>query len=282
MKAKLFTENFDAIIIVGNGFDLSLGLKTSYMDFINSDYFKQLIKDENKFSKHLTGVHTLQNWIDIENELKNYSKRIAHSDDNFFDEFKTLSNALVNYLNNIEIPEFDKNSIAIKLIESVKNLTTLIIDFNYTNIISKISEILNLDIYNEHSNIQHIKIHGTLEKKDIIFGVEDKADTLPKHIFLKKSVNKSFQPIDFSNAILNSDNFVVFGHSLGATDHMYFEEYFKKSSIQSNTGRSQNIVIYHYGEESYYNLFAQIDKLTMKRITKLKQLNTVIFNDTKL
>ncbi|MFR8357316.1 MAG: AbiH family protein [Parabacteroides sp.] len=29
------------LLIIGNGFDLNLGLKTGYCDFIKSDYFKK-------------------------------------------------------------------------------------------------------------------------------------------------------------------------------------------------------------------------------------------------
>lgn len=31
------------ILIIGNGFDLNLGLKTSYKDFIQSEHFKDLV-----------------------------------------------------------------------------------------------------------------------------------------------------------------------------------------------------------------------------------------------
>lgn len=37
------------IIIIGNGFDLSLGLKTSYKDFIESDSFTLLLKKRELF-----------------------------------------------------------------------------------------------------------------------------------------------------------------------------------------------------------------------------------------
>lgn len=274
-------DSFDVVMIIGNGFDLSIGLKTSYSDFVKSKVFQQLLKRENTLAKHLNELHHLQNWIDIENELKNYSKKFVNNNDNFFLEFKSLSSTLKTYLNEIEFPKFDLEMPAIKIIKAIEKMSTLIIDFNYTDTISKISSFLNLDIYHEHSHIHHIKIHGSLDTNDLIFGVEDKADIKPKHVFLKKSANKSFKPLDFSKEILNSSNFVVFGHSLGETDHMYFEDYFRESSRSSKSKKSQNIIIYHYGESSYYDLFSQIDKLTLRRITKLKQINKVEFHDTK-
>ncbi|SOS48941.1 AbiH family protein [Tenacibaculum dicentrarchi] len=278
---KLPGYDFDIVIIIGNGFDLSIGLKTSYSDFIKSIEFQELLKNENLLAKHLNGIHTLQNWIDIENELKIYSKKFASNNENFFLDYKKLTHALGQYLNGISMPNFNLEMLAVKLIKAVERIPTLIIDFNYTDTVSRISDFLNFDIYNKDSLIHHTKIHGALSSNDIIFGIEDRADISPKHVFLKKSVNKNFNPIDFNKEILKSKNFVVFGHSLGETDHMYFEEYFRKSSTASNSRESQKITVYHYGEDSYYDLFSQIDKLTLKKITKLKQINKVDFQDTK-
>ncbi len=181
MNAK---NKYDVVVIIGNGFDLNLNLKTSYTDFIKSDEFKQLIYNQNKLSNYLKSKHELQNWIDIENELKIYSKKFARNDKNFKKEFKDLSQALYEYLSKIEISNIDENSQAVRMIRTaIDKGKVLIIDFNYTNTISKISKKFNFNINDEGSNITHIKIHGSLEDNNIIFGVEDDADILPQHIF---------------------------------------------------------------------------------------------------
>ena len=36
-------NEYDAVLITGNGFDLNLGLKTGYCDFISSDFFCKLL-----------------------------------------------------------------------------------------------------------------------------------------------------------------------------------------------------------------------------------------------
>ncbi|MFR8357317.1 MAG: AbiH family protein [Parabacteroides sp.] len=71
-----------------------------------------------------------------------------------------------------------------------------------------------------------IKVHGSIENKNIIFGVEDKANIKKEHIFLKKSYNINFTPIDISNYLEISDSIIFFGHSLGETDHTYFRDFF--------------------------------------------------------
>ena len=115
----------------------------------------------------------------------------------------------------------------------------------------------------------------------MIFGVEDKADIYPKHIFLKKSVNINFKPLDFSKVIIQANSFGVFGHSLGETDHMYFEEFFRHTCRDINKTKPKSINIYYYDEGNYYNIYKQIDTLTFKKITKFKQYNDVKFYDLK-
>ena len=60
----------DTCIVIGNGFDINLGLPTSYADFVKSTHFDDMVKRGNELAKHLKSKFELQNWIDIENELK--------------------------------------------------------------------------------------------------------------------------------------------------------------------------------------------------------------------
>lgn len=69
------------VLILGNGFDLDLGLKTSYKDFWKSefcpkDYPAPLIHHLNqRWPDNLEAVK----WYDLENELLNYYNEISHS-----------------------------------------------------------------------------------------------------------------------------------------------------------------------------------------------------------
>lgn len=70
------------VFILGNGFDLDLGLKTSYKDFWESDYCPRnypapLIKHLNeRWGENLENVR----WYDLENELLNYALHGDKSD----------------------------------------------------------------------------------------------------------------------------------------------------------------------------------------------------------
>ena len=89
-------NKYQSALIIGNGFDLSLGLSTSYMDFVNSDEFQILLNMQNQLAIYLKVNAELQNWIDIENELKLYSK----NEDNakFKTEYEALCKQLVVYI----------------------------------------------------------------------------------------------------------------------------------------------------------------------------------------
>ena len=73
------------VLILGNGFDLDLGRKTSYMDFYNSehcpkDYPAPIIKHLNeKWTDNLEAVK----WYDLENEILNYYEKIKALGDNY-------------------------------------------------------------------------------------------------------------------------------------------------------------------------------------------------------
>lgn len=77
-KYITMATNTKKILILGNGFDLDLGRKTSYANFYNSehcpkDYPAPIIKHLNeKWTDNLEAVK----WYDLENEILNYYEKI--------------------------------------------------------------------------------------------------------------------------------------------------------------------------------------------------------------
>jgi hypothetical protein len=66
-------------IIVGSSFDLAYGYATRYSDFIASHYFKDLLC-RNKLAQYINVVQEITNWVDMEVEIGNYSRKIGSSD----------------------------------------------------------------------------------------------------------------------------------------------------------------------------------------------------------
>ncbi|MGN0198682.1 MAG: AbiH family protein [Candidatus Cryptobacteroides sp.] len=73
------SESRKIVLVLGNGFDLDLGLRTSYKDFWESefcpkDYPAPIIKHLNeRWNEALEAVR----WYDLENELMNYYRKVS-------------------------------------------------------------------------------------------------------------------------------------------------------------------------------------------------------------
>lgn len=269
------TKIYQNVIIVGNGFDLNLGLKTSYKDFVSSQQFRRLVKQRNDLCGHLQQQHNLQNWIDIENELKNYSKREAT---NFQKEFIALSNGLKEYLSLIDYSLINKNSDAFLLLEKYFKEDTIILDFNYTSSISSL--LVTFGAKPQDIISRHIKMHGSLAEGEIVFGIEDAPSVKSEHVFLKKSYNASFKAVNLNSVFNHMSDLYIFGHSLGQTDHMYFSHFFNAYSNHNFQSKGKNIHLYYHGDDGYTQLFMQLDKLTLHRLTNLRQNNHCTLTNT--
>ena len=94
------------VLFIGNGFDLDLGLKTSYSDFIKWEKFESLT-DNNSLAKAIKKEHEIKKWIDLEAFLKNYiitqstSDVFANKDDSYLkQEFYAIQDLLNKYIGN--------------------------------------------------------------------------------------------------------------------------------------------------------------------------------------
>lgn len=270
---------FENVIIIGNGFDLNQHLPTSYSNFINSTEFKQLLSTKNYFAEHLYRKHDLQNWIDVENELTLYSQGQSVQDavNAFREEFSIVSECLKKYLQTIDYSTLNEEALSYKLIKENIDSEYLILDFNYTETVAKILSTLGES--DEQIKNRHIKVHGRLNT-DVIFGVEDRARIKNEHVFLRKAYNKNFLAANLNSYLTESSIIHFFGHSLGASDHMYFDDFFSTYSLKPYYKQGKEIHLYFYGEESYNRIFMEMDELTNKQLSKFRQNNSLKFINT--
>lgn len=269
-------HNYENILIVGNGFDLNQGLSTSYSDFVESLEFNNLIISNNALAIYLKNQKDLINWIDIEIELKKYSSLLEDSKiiKNLRIEFLMLSTALKKYLSKINYSKLDKSKDSYKLLNRLKDTDLLILDFNYTHTVKTI--LLELGLSKDEIENRLIKVHNSVDE-DIIFGVEDSARINPLHVFLRKAYNKSFKAINVKSNLDNLKQLVVYGYSLGETDHMYYNEFFRNLSYSHMLEKGKSLFFFYYGDDGYDQLFIQIDKLTQNNLTLFKQNNRLEF-----
>lgn len=268
---------YKTVLVIGNGFDINLGLKTSYNDYIQSNNFIR-VKHGVPFLEHIEKINKLNNWVDIELELKRYvsDSALGISGESFKKEHEILCSSLNAYLQSLNYKSSNElPTDAVRLLSDFEDNPVCVLNFNYTNTVDFICRSLF-----HGPKIKEIKMHGSF-RSDIIFGVEDNADIPEEYVYLKKSTHPIFKPIDFSNILSNAEEVIFFGYSLGESDHMYFKDFFEEQSRKSTVRKPMKIKIYHFGEESYFQIHSQLDKLTNKNITGLKQHNDVKFKNLK-
>ena len=226
----------ETLLIVGNGFDLSMGFKTSYGDFMKSSYFPH--EETSSLCSYLHNQYEENmGWIDIENELSEYSRILTTKKlnakkfntildiDSLREEYDELKSSLKCYLQEETKRAFgpSPDNPAKRVIDQLP-AESKIISFNYTSIIERMTR----DRFcASKGNLLHI--HGSLAPyDDIVFGVEDSAKLSKEHVFLYKAHSPHLKVQEFSDWLNSAERIIFYGYSLGDTDRQYFEKFFRK------------------------------------------------------
>lgn len=190
----------NTLLILGNGFDLDLGFRTSYGAFMESQEFQDF-QEATYLGKYLSDEQNKsKTWIDIEKELskycleinqsglmtskKTYGRKLLHQ------EYESLKDALKKYLRKETSRDcrLDSSSNALRLLYQIEEYSSnRIVTFNYTELVENISS-------NAFASYNHnlLHVHGSLHAEDdIVFGVEDDVVLPKEHAFLYKAYRKN-------------------------------------------------------------------------------------------
>jgi len=269
-------DDIKHLLIIGNGFDIDLGLKTKYSDFLDSEQFRVIAMRASPKPNYLAGYlqknHETakkqnKNWVDIEQSFAVYSKGIDQQltpDYQRIDRptveanYEEIKDALTKYILTQNDKELDQNSNAFNLVHHLASYGGLnIIDFNYTNSVERICADIN-------QHITHVHVHGSAVSSGIVFGVQDSAEIHRDHnFFLKGTSDHLFADWQVSRAMKEAKlSISIFGHSLGISDTSQFGDFFA-----SNDGiQPKGIDIYHHDDESKSLLYKQIEIMTNRRL----------------
>lgn len=262
------------VLIIGNGFDLDLGMHTSYRDFANSDYWPYKHRTYDKgLGKYFNDKKHTEKWLDLENEFANYTLSLIETsleDETQIRHDKGDYNILTSKLKEFIKAEQDNLHIAENEVTARKVLQNLvkhpnyfIHTFNYTDIVS-IARKLEL-----HINSNRVEyMHGNLANNDIIIGTGENKIIPDQYDFLYKTSNKHYSSNNLAESLDYAQEIIIFGHSLGENDFDYFKPFFQK--ISQNVGINYNklenkrleLTIYTKDEESEIALKRQLRKLT--------------------
>ena len=278
----------ETLLIVGNGFDLSMGFKTSYGDFMKSSYFPH--EETSNLCSYLHKQYEENmGWIDIENELSEYSRILTTKKlnakkfntildiDSLREEYDELKSSLKVYLHEVTKRAFapSPDNPAKRVVDQLP-ADSKIISFNYTSIIER----LTLGKFQD-SNGNLLHIHGSLAPyDDIVFGVEDSVKFPKEHVFLYKAHSRHLKVQEFSDWLNSAERIIFYGYSLGDTDRQYFEKFLRK--LCSSDSIYTELIFYYYGQASYDNLIWQLQVLTNHKLTQLQIQNKIEFIDCSM
>lgn len=247
------------LLIIGNGFDLDLGLQTRYADFWDSDRWKEMKEQcpEQYLITSLERYRITNHWFDLESGLQDGATKLLNKIDirfdnkNYFDSYRILVGELKDYIKNQEetfTP--NSNSVAEQILHAIDSKKAIknIYTFNYTDIIdiSKRFHISELPPINY--------IHGSLyPTDDIILGIEvEDFSSIPSQLtFLIKSNNPFYRSTNLQDDLEMSESVIFFGHSINGMDFPYFKDFFTRLiDLSVKSGRKKNVTIITYDAES--------------------------------
>lgn len=238
-------------IVLGNGFDLNLLLRTSYTDFAKSNEFRDLSQnnlfryiDLSNQSKslfaHLQSVFYKNNWFDIEEEIYSFAINYNHPISLLAEEFDSIRCALQQYL--IRIVENTtpcQQSLAYEFMRDVVNdshYDISIYSFNYTNCLS---------LCNCHPNkqVELFNIHGDLAS-NIVLGYYDYKNQISNDVcsFMDKSNMLRGGGFRMESCLIEAKEVIFFGHSLNPMDFSYFKSFFDYIANTSSVDQSLTFV----------------------------------------
>ena len=271
--------------MIGNGFDLNLGMKTRYSDMYD-DYIYEptMIAYIDDFKETLQKQDPYNKWGDFEIGMAEYAKEFS-SEKELVECVRDFKRYLVNYLqeesnrlNSVlrEIKNYGPiqnelykslRSFYSKLIpndiytiESIiaeRPVDINVITFNYTNclewLLSRIQQTPKLSFSTP------IHIHGRLGE-DVVLGVDNLTQfkNLPyaltkkgKRSFIKTEFNEQYDRARLEKAkkvLLGSDIICVFGFAMGKTDQMWVDLIIEWLLQSPN----HHLVFFKYDENKYY------------------------------
>lgn len=272
-------------LVLGNGFDLDLGLPTKYSDFANpknkewNDFLnmtgtiiKQCFRTE--FVAYMQQAREHELWFDIEKEIGCFAK----SHDNLSQEqigliryqFDTLVEQLRLYIGRVavQINKKDK-SLAESLLRKLNSIQhpVAVYTYNYTDCFT----ICGIE---KKDNMKMHYVHGSLSY-NMTLGcrVNDKNKENHQLDFMYKPTIKLQNDILRQN-LTQATEAIIFGHSLNDMDYCYFKDFF--DAVESGQHICKHLTIICKDAKSEVQIMENLKKnACVDKIIKHINLNII-------
>lgn len=251
----------EVAIIIGNGFDLDIGLPSRYSDFIRSKewldvlnyyrfYFEGDGYKDHSLIAQLQMASLESQWFDIEEEIHKFV--IAHRDctdreiRDIKSEFDSIKRGLTVYLRRVSSQlehRADKRRLAYEFLFRMQEcpLSKIEIIFNYTIPDS----FLEMPTYHEIGKGFFTYVHGSLRNNDIVLGCDlQQGEEVNRQLSFMYKYNMLKQANHVARNIMEAKEVIFFGHSVNEMDFGYFREYFKAASASPNPIRHLTFITY--------------------------------------
>lgn len=247
------------LLIIGNGFDINLGLRTRYSDFAKSKYWEKLMENTYGFDQDLLGAlkeaKETEEWFDIEKTMNDYVRAIRpeflSTDivDKDKKNFVDVSEALSKYLKEEQkTRNLKTNSYAAQVLSLIADVGGFeYYTFNYTSL-GSIANACGVKV--DSSRITHV--HGSLENDSIILGIlTDPANQIHElYSFMYKDNSRFYSSNNMYEDFEKADDIIFFGHSINGMDFPYFKDFFIKQSGMDGEYKRKHITIFTYDDAS--------------------------------
>lgn len=246
-------------LILGNGFDLNMGLPTSYSDFYK--YYMQVDSPKSTGLIKQEIGNNPKTWADLEKSMGEISKDYLQDSDAYIEAFENVRDELTKYLKEVDdYSIFDLDNLSghflqdildvdryldnkpkqeyqdfLKSVNSPNDVNLTVINFNYTSTVEKM-----IAFHNERAMPPRkvtcqeiIHVHQDLDT-GILMGVNDVTqisnEAYGKEFDIRSMMVKPFINEMFAagnddrakNAIVRSHVIILFGTSLGETDELWW------------------------------------------------------------
>ena len=278
--------------VVGNGFDLDLGLLTKYSDFANTKnkewndflYMTGTILKEMypiEYVEHMQNARIYENWFDIEEEILKFANRCTNLRQGQIGLIKQQHDMLVQCLRQY----IYRQTISTKIkVESLANVLIHklsetshpvgIFTYNYTNCI-ELCGCEKRDFFNLHP------IHGMLSADDIVLGCRiynDSTKNEQLEFLYKPIIDITKERIEQN--LTQATETIIFGHSLNKIDACYFKDFFRDIERGGQNCKHLTIICKDAKSEETikWNIQDYVNLAKVERNVDIKYLYTDLWN----
>lgn len=288
-----------SMIILGNGFDVALGIETKYSQFYEKSQDLRTFADNgNNLCQHILDNIKDGYWSDLESGLYQYSLAITkkygignqEQADKFEHDFNELRTALFNYLKGAAgaIVEVIKEVPALGLNVEWHKLEPQYLTFNYSINTANTASMNGRYILNEDNSINEnhfIYQHGSIfdmqagqnrQSGDIVVGIDPIVQSVETaHSFLYKTRQRLHDLNSTIDFISKKVFYAVYGCSVGDSDATYFRAIFNQNQYE------KIFLIYGFGQEAIDSIKTNIERICSIEINALEANNRVYFLDVR-